>query len=478
MTTTTAVTKKLKPYSAYKDSGIHWLKEIPAHWDHLKIKYSTYVKGRIGWQNLRTDEFTDEGPFCVTGTDFDSGRVDWTRCYHVSNSRYEQDRFIQLRAGDLLITKDGSIGKLALVTGLPGPACLNSGILVTRPLTDQYCSEYLYWVLSSGVFTAFIDYVSAGSTIQHLYQYVFETFTLPTPTLKEQHTIAGFLDRETAKIDALVAKKERLIELLQEKRAALITHAVTKGLPSTRSGQATSTVPMKVSGVDWLGHVPGHWEVKRIKFIAQVGNGSTPSRENAEYWGGEYPWLNSGVVNLREVTEASDFVTDLALTECHLPRVHPPAVLVGITGEGKTRGMATVLRIEATINQHLAFIRPTRADCDPEYIRYVLHAAYQFLRDESGGGGSTKGALTCDQLGNVSIPFPPDPEQSAIAAFLDRETVKLDALIAKVREGIEKLKEYRTALISAAVTGKIDVREPLTESGHVNVTSEQVSAAT
>ena len=121
--------------------------------------------------------------------------------------------------------------------------------------------------------------------------------------------------------------------------------------------------------------------------------------------------------------------------------------------------MATMLRIEATINQHLAFIRPSRAHSDAEYIRYGLHAAYQFLRDESGGGGSTKGALTCDQLGNVSIPHPPLAEQRAIAAFLDRETERIDALVAKVRDAIDRLKELRTALISAAVTGKIDVRK-------------------
>ena len=121
--------------------------------------------------------------------------------------------------------------------------------------------------------------------------------------------------------------------------------------------------------------------------------------------------------------------------------------------------MANVLRIEATINQHLAFIRPTRTQSDAEYIRYGLHAAYRFLRDESGGGGSTKGALTCDQVGNVSIPFPPLSEQRAIAAFLDCEAAALDALAAKVRDAIDRLKELRTALISAAVTGKIDVRE-------------------
>ena len=294
-------------------------------------------------------------------------------------------------------------------------------------------------------------HIKQSTGIQNLDSASYLSESMGLPSEPEQRAIAAFLDRETARIDALVAKKERLIELLQEQRTALITRVVTKGLDPN--------VHMKDSGVEWLGDIARDCEVRRIKFIAQIGNGSTPNRDNSEYWGGEYPWLNSGVANLNEVTEGSDFVTNLALAECHLPRIHPPAVLVGITGEGRTRGMATVLRIEATINQHLAFIRPNRAHSDAEYIRYVLLAAYQFLRDESGGGGSTKGALTCDQLGNFPIPLPPVPEQRAIADYLDRETARIDTLVAKVHEAIIRLKELRTALISAAVTGKIDVRE-------------------
>ena len=123
----------MKRYPAYKDSGVEWIGEIPEHWGNSKIKYNTYVKGRIGWQGLTTSEYIDEGPFLVTGTDFQQGVVDWKTCQHVSGDRYDQDEYIQLQENDLLITKDGTIGKIALAKNLQAKATLNSGVFVTRP---------------------------------------------------------------------------------------------------------------------------------------------------------------------------------------------------------------------------------------------------------------------------------------------------------------------------------------------------------
>jgi type I restriction enzyme S subunit len=241
-----------------------------------------------------------------------------------------------------------------------------------------------------------------------------------------------------------------LIELLQEKRQALITQAVTKGLDAC--------VPMKDSGVEWLGPVPEHWGVLPIKLVARVGNGSTPNRQDERYWiGGTYPWLNSSVVNAETAVEASDFVTDLALRECHPPKISPPAVLVGITGEGRTRGMATTLLVQATINQHLAYLKPLGPNLEVRYLRRVLDSAYSHLRDESEGGGSTKGAITYRQLGDLKVPMPPVTEQRAIADVLRRETTEEDRLVEAVEATVLRLRDYRQALISAAVTGQIDV---------------------
>ncbi len=259
------------------------------------------------------------------------------------------------------------------------------------------------------------------STVQNFSAGKFQELLLPCPPLTEQRTISAFLDRETVKIDALIAEQEKLIALLAEKRQATISHAVTRGL--------NPDSPMKDSGVAWLGEVPAHWKVCPLKLISRIGNGSTPNRDNPAYWGDEgFPWLNSSVVNQEEVSEAERFVTDLALKECHLPIVEPPAVLVGITGQGKTRGMATRLAFTATVNQHLAYVKPAAGTLSEAYLLRAFEAVYQHLRTESEGAGSTKGAITCEQLGNLKIPAPELAEQQAIAAFLDREIAKLDAL--------------------------------------------------
>src|SRR5690554_181202 len=224
---TEAVTKGLNPNVRLKDSGIEWIGEIPEHWEVSKIKFTTYVKGRIGWQGLRADEFIDEGPYLVTGTDFVDGLVNWDSCYHISMERYNEAPPIQLRENDLLITKDGTIGKVAIVKNKPKYAILNSGIFVTRPKNSAYLTEFMYWILNSQVFNKFIQYMSLGSTIVHLYQQTFENFSFPITNLNEQKTIAHFLDRKVAEIDGLISDIKLQIQKLKEYRQSLISEAVT-----------------------------------------------------------------------------------------------------------------------------------------------------------------------------------------------------------------------------------------------------------
>src|SRR5699024_7330904 len=174
---TETVTKGLDPNVKMKDSGIEWIGEVPEHWNTTKIKYTTYVKGRIGWQGLRSEEFTDIGPHLVTGTDFTvDGNVNWQSCHRISEERYNEAPSIQLKNQDLLITKDGSIGKIAIVNNKPERAILNSGVFVTRPYKNEYLTEFLYWVLSSRVFSTYIEIMSSGSTVIHLYQETFNNF--------------------------------------------------------------------------------------------------------------------------------------------------------------------------------------------------------------------------------------------------------------------------------------------------------------
>ena len=265
--------KKYKGYPEYKNSGVEWIADMPKKWAINKIAHTTYVKGRIGWQNLRSDEFSNAGYLCITGTDFKNGLVNYTNAYRVSEERYKQDHNIQLKENDLLITKDGTIGKLALVKDLKEKATLNSGIFVTRPRKSTYLQEFLYYVLQSDIFYKFIIFQCSGTTISHLYQNVFEKFRYPAPPLTEQHQTASFLDHKTSKLDQLIQEKQELIELLKKKKTALITKCVTKGLDDT--------VPMKDSGVEWIGQIPEHWEISYIKRVStRIQTGTTPPTQN------------------------------------------------------------------------------------------------------------------------------------------------------------------------------------------------------
>ncbi|RKQ16738.1 restriction endonuclease subunit S [Ureibacillus endophyticus] len=224
---TEAVTKGLNPNVKMKDSGVEWIGEIPEHWNVTKIKYNTYVKGRIGWQGLKSDEFVDEGPYLVTGTDFKNGYVEWSTCYHISEERYNEAPPIQLKENDLLITKDGTIGKLAIVKDMPSKAILNSGVFVTRPVNEKYLSEYMYWLLSSNVFDKYISLMETGSTIKHLYQETFVNFSYPLPSLKEQEEIVKCLNMKINDIDNIAHLVKEQILKLKEYRQSLIYEAVT-----------------------------------------------------------------------------------------------------------------------------------------------------------------------------------------------------------------------------------------------------------
>ena len=218
---------KYPKYPAYKDSGVEWIGKIPEYWTSKKIKHTSYVKGRVGWKGLTSEEYMSEGyAYLVTGQDFRYQEIDWSSCYCVDKSRYDDDPYIQLRNGDLLITKDGTIGKLAIVENLEKPACLNSGIFLVRPI-NSYTSHFLFWVLRSKTFSSFYDLRSMGSTIQHLYQNVFDNFSFPIPPIEEQNGIVHYLNSQTIKIDSLISNLYEMIGLLKDHRTSLISAAMT-----------------------------------------------------------------------------------------------------------------------------------------------------------------------------------------------------------------------------------------------------------
>ena len=229
----------------------------------------------------------------------------------------------------IIVTIGATLGK---VSSLEGSGSCNQQITViefderrVQPRFATYQLKRLELALRA---------IAPSSTLPILDQGEIADIALGLPPLPEQASITAYLDAATGRMDRLMTRKRELIERLREKRTALISRTVTHGLPpaAARAAGLPESPTLKPSGLEWLGDIPEHWEVKPVKFVARIGNGSTPSRDNPEYWDGEYPWLNSSAVNQETITRAEEFVTPLALRECHLPKITPPAVLVGITG--------------------------------------------------------------------------------------------------------------------------------------------------
>lgn len=436
---------KLPSYPEYAESRDKWIGEAPTHWKFLRADFTT---------SSNKDQISEAAMESLQVLHYSIPNVQEFGTAQIEDGNEIDSAKLLITTRQLLISKlNPRKATLCIAEPHEGLLTVGSGEFVPIIPEGGLNLRYCYYTWLSDKVTKLLSSRVQSVTRSHQRVSPEDITKLPWawPPAVEQNQIVAFLDWKTGQIDALMARQQELLEKLKEKRLAVITQAVTRGL--------NPAAPLRDSGIPWLGQVPEHWEVKRIKFIARIGNGSTPNRENPLYWhDGHYPWLNSSVVNQEAVTMADQFVTTDALKECHLPIVQPPAILIGITGEGKTRGMATTLLFEATINQHLAFVKPDPSQATVDYLRRVFDRAYSYLRSESEGGGSTKGAITCEQIAELSVPVPPIAEQETVAAHLGSETQRLERLSLKIESAIAHLTEYRTALITAATTGKIDVR--------------------
>ncbi|WP_296689352.1 restriction endonuclease subunit S [Treponema sp. UBA6852] len=211
-----------------KNSGIEWLGEIPENFTITRIKHIATLAGRIGWQGLTSQEYSDEGCYLITGINFSNGEINWESCVRVPYSRWEEAAQIQVNNGDLLITKDGTVGKVAIVNNMPDKTSLNSGVLLIRQNKKVCSTRFLFWILQSNIFWKWFNYINAGnSTIIHLYQHDFSNFSFPNPSIKIQNEISNYLDKKCAQIDSLISEKQSLIKDLAEYKKSLIFEAVT-----------------------------------------------------------------------------------------------------------------------------------------------------------------------------------------------------------------------------------------------------------
>lgn len=439
----------MKRYDSYKDSRVEWIGEVPNHWDTYRIKYNTFLKGRIGWQGLKSSEFLDEGYCLITGTDFDNkGGVNWNTCYRISEERFFEDRLLHVKEGDILITKDGTVGKLALIKQLPEPASLNSHLLIVRQKSNLVNNSFLYYCLFCSIFKDFTEYHQTGSIMNSISQDLFSYFKCYAPHVTEQQEIANYLDSKCDEIDKVISTQEKRVALLQELKQSIITHAVTKGL--------NHDVKMKDSGIEWIGEVPEHWKIIRMKYICEF-NGRIGFRGYSQ---ADLVSEGEGAITLSP-TNMNDMYVDY--NKCSYlswkkyyesPEImvkQGDVLLVKTASVGKCSYVKTI-PMECTVNPQILVLKKHRQN--PMFLTYLFQISLGQTYIELYKAGSTIPTLSEDKIGNFRFAFPSDNEQNEIVSYLDKRCSSIDASISKAQREIELLQEYKQSLITEVVTGK------------------------
>ena len=427
--------RRWKRYPTYRDSGVEWLGEVPEGWGERRLKYC------VALTNKKVDGSESNLPY--TGLEHIES---WTgrliSSEEISTSEGQSSRY---EPGDVLFGKLRPY--LAKVFRAKEHGICTGELLVLQP--KDVSQDYLFSYMLARDFIFIVDSSTYGAKMPRASWDFIGDLPVLLPSEAEQHAIAAFLDRETGRIDALIAKKERQIELLREKRAALISHAVTRGLDPD--------APMKDSGVEWLGEVPEHWESVRLKWVAKMESGHTPNKKIPEYWANcDIPWVSlndTAYLRVHDYIEDTNYnINELGLANSSARLLPSRAV---VFTRDATIGLSAITTRPMAVSQHIiAWLCGPRIV--PEYLLRVFYAmAQEFERLTMGSTIKTIGMPDVDEL---KTPVPPLGEQIAIVKYVLGNTDRIDMVLVAVLDSINLLREYRRSLISAAVTGKIDVR--------------------
>jgi type I restriction enzyme S subunit len=426
----------ISPYPKYKDSGVEWLGEIPAHWELKRLKYLAPISDERYFEHNR-DQIYIGLEHIESGT----GKL-------LANPITEQVESIAstFKPGDVLFGKLRPYLAKALLPEFEGICSTelivlrSHGIIHPKILFYQLlCEDLIRWISS----------MTFGTKMPRADPAQISNIYIAFGSNADQHSIIDFLDRATAKIDALVEKKEKLIELLKEKRAALITKAVTKGLDPT--------VPMKDSGVEWLRNIPTHWNVKPLnQYLLRITYGFTNPMPIVEE--GPYMLTAFDIGDGKVFYENARCTTDEAFKHCITDKSRPQTGDILLTKDGTLGRVAIADGRQACINQSVALLRFNQKLVDIDFLYNLLRSPEYQARIVFEAGGTTIKHIYISRLAKMPVALPPRNEQCSISEFLKREILKIDYLIVKIQKGIELLREFRSALISASITGKIDVR--------------------
>ena len=437
-----------KPYPEYKESGVQWLGQVPGHWEVKRLKMSA----RLTDKKVEADE---ENPVPYIG---------------MENIEPWSGKLLQINPdvvpsgiANRFSRRNTLFGKLRPYLAKacnPGFDGLCSTELLVIESDDFDRRALLYWLLADG-FINLVDSSTFGSKMPRANWDFIGNCLLPVPPKVEQTAIADFLDRETGRIDTLVAKKRRLVELLKEKRTALISRTVTRGLPeaAARKFGLEPHIRFKDSGIEWLGEVPEGWEVVPLfRIIETIQTGPFGSQlHSADYIEGGIPLINPAHISGGKVApDPLSSVDEMTAIRLSRYRLRVGDIVMGRRGEIGRCAVIGPKEVGWLCGTGSLLIR--LRNLNAAYFAFIISGSGFSSLLELNAVGTTMLNLNPTIVGRMTVPVPPLSEQTAIATYLDRETAKIDQLVAKVEAVIARLQEYRTALITAAVTGKIDVR--------------------
>ena len=420
----------MKQYEAYKDSGIQWLGEIPSHWMIMKLAYTAIGEGTsfIDGDWIESPYIKETGIRYVT-----TGNVTPLQFKNVGNSHITEDDFKKLNCtevfpGDILISRlNEPLGRSCIVPDIGERLVTSVDCVIYRPDARRFDSKFMVYYLNHAQYTDYLSTIGRGTTMKRIARSMLAKTPVLIPPLAEQEVIAAYLDQKVGKIDAILSEKEAMVEQLQQYRKSLISETVTRGLDPD--------VPMKDSGIDWIGQIPQHWSMVKLKYISSLQSGSNLTSEQIKDTG-EYPVFGGN--GLRGYYH--DFNTE------------GDRVLIG--RQGALCGNINYASGKFWATEHAVVCHPIK-----QYNVIWLGSLLEIMNLNQYSIASAQPGLSVDRIKQLEIPLPPFEEQEKIGSLIEKKDSELKQTISELQSQIEDLKAYKSSVITEAVTGKVDLRD-------------------
>ena len=430
-------------YETYKDTAIDWLGKIPATWNVERIKNIGSVNGRVGWKALKAAEYVESGFFFLSTPNIKDVEIDFVKVNYITAERYYESPEIMLEVGDILLVKDGStLGIVNVIRYLPAKGTVNSSIAVLR--IKKFHAVYGYYFLLSNYIQNVIQLKKDGMGVPHLFQKDINNFEILVPSLEEQTAIANYLDTKTQAIDKKISLLDKKIGYYQELRKSLINETVTKGLDKN--------VKLKESGIDWIGQIPEHWEVKRLKDIAHVNQRNLPENTPSDY--------SFTYIDIANFDSSGEEIQSIEFKDApsRARRIIKKGDVIISTVRTYLKAIAVFdFDVSDTIVSTGFAVLTARKLIAPKFLGFLVRAESLVDKVAQLSSGVSYPAINASTLISIEIVIPPQEEQIQIADYLEQKTSTIAKIITNLQTQITTLKELRKTLINDVVTGKIKV---------------------